>query len=102
VHSALSIDDNELVDHSDPETAAAAVENGDFDVAVVDLQIASMGGFAVTRSIRDTDNPIPVVLLLDREADVFLAGRAGASAWVVKPFTASALRAAITDVTGAA
>jgi len=102
VHAALSIGDNELLDHPDPATAADAASDGSVDVAVVDLQIDSMGGVAVTRTIRDTGDPVPVVLLLDREADIFLAGRAGASAWVVKPFTASALRAAITDVTGAA
>jgi len=102
VHAALSIGTNQLVDHADPSTAAGVTDNGSVDVAVVDLQVASMGGFAVTRSIRDTANPVPVVLLLDRKADVFLAGRAGASAWVTKPFTASALRAAVTDVTGAA
>jgi DNA-binding response OmpR family regulator len=102
VHAALSIGDNELVDHEDPETVTDVTKEGSVDVAVVDLQIASMGGVAVTRSIRDSEDPVPVVLLLDREADVFLAGRAGASAWVVKPFTAPALRAAVTDVTGAA
>jgi len=102
VHAALSIGKNELVDHSDPATAASAAFDGDFDVAVVDLQIASMGGVAVTHSIRDTESSVPVVLLLDREADAFLAGRAGASTWVTKPFTSSALRAAVTDVTGAA
>lgn len=101
VHAALSIGDNELIDHPDPATVADAVLAEDFDVAVVDLQVASMGGIAVTHSIRNTEVSVPVVLLLDREADTFLAGRAGASAWVTKPFSASALRAAIADVTGA-
>jgi DNA-binding response OmpR family regulator len=44
---------------------------------------------------------VPVVLLLDRQADTFLAGRSGADAWVTKPFTASALRAAIKTAMGA-
>ena len=66
-------------------------------MAVVDLQVASMGGMAITRSIRDLDDPVPVVLLLDREADTFLAGRSGATAWVVKPFTSSALRTAVSE-----
>jgi two-component system, response regulator FlrC len=101
VHSALSIGGNELIDHADPATAAAAVALGSADVAVVDLQVASMGGMAITRSIRDLEDPVPVVMLLDREADSFLAGRAGASAWVVKPFSAFALRTAVADVSGA-
>jgi DNA-binding response OmpR family regulator len=36
-----------------------------------------------------------LVMLLDREADVFLARRAGADAAVVKPFDAEELRTAI-------
>ncbi len=101
VHSALSIGENELVDHADPSTAAAAIESGSADVAVVDLQVASMGGMAITRSIRELAEPVPIVMLLDREADAFLAGRSGANAWVVKPFTAFALRNAVADVSGA-
>ena len=60
-----------------------------------------MGGMAITRSIRELDEPTPVVMLLDREADAFLAGRSGASGWVVKPFSAFALRTAIADASGA-
>ncbi len=101
VHAALSIGANELIDHDDPATAADAVGDESVDAAIVDLQVASMGGMAVTRAIRDREDPVPVIILLDREADTFLAGRSGASAWVTKPFTASALRAAVADVTGA-
>jgi DNA-binding response OmpR family regulator len=36
-----------------------------------------------------------VLLLLDRTADEFIAKRAGADRWVVKPFTAQAFRAAM-------
>jgi len=100
VHAALSIGNNELVVHSDPATAAIATGEESVNVAVVDLQVASMGGMAVTRSILDLKEPVPVVLLLDREADTFLAGRSGATAWVVKPFTASVLRAAVSDASG--
>ena len=102
VHAALSIGTNELIDHDDPATEAIATGEESVDVAVVDLQVASMGGMAITRSIRDLREPVPVVLLLDREADTFLAGRSGANAWVVKPFTTSALRAAVSDASGEA
>ncbi len=102
VHAALSIGTNELIDHDDPATAAAAAENESVDAAIVDLQVASMGGMAVTRAIRDGEHPVPVIILLDREADAFLAGRSGANAWITKPFTASALRATVADATGAA
>ena len=97
VHAALSIGTNELIDHEDPSTAAVAAGDESVDVAVVDLQVAAMGGMAITRSIRDLEHPVPVVLLLDREADTFLAGRSGATTWLVKPFTSSALRTAVSE-----
>ena len=100
VHAGLTRPDIEVTDHEDPTSAADVAVASGADVAVVDLQIGSMGGMAVTRAIRhesaSADGPgIPVVLLLDREADVFLARRAGAAAWVVKPFTSHQLRSAL-------
>jgi hypothetical protein len=38
------------------------------------------------------------VILLDRTVDGFLAKRAGADAWVVKPFTDHELRTAVGDL----
>ena len=100
VHAALTSPDYELVDHEDPKTVANTVANGSLDAVVVDLQVSSMGGMAVTRAVRENstvrgDETTPVVLLLDRAADTFLAGRSGAAAWVVKPFTAQELRGAV-------
>ena len=100
VHAALTTPDYELTDHEDPATVAGTVADGDFDAVVVDLQVSSMGGMAVTRSVRENNtvrgnDDTPVVLLLDRAADQFLAGRSGAAAWVVKPFTAQELRGAV-------
>jgi DNA-binding response OmpR family regulator len=95
VHAALSVAGNELFDHDDPATAAQRASDERADVAVVDLRVGSMGGMAVARDFRARSERVPVVLLLDREADTFLAGRSGADAWVIKPIEASTLRAAI-------
>ena len=67
------------------------------DVVVLDLQVGSMGGMAGTREIRHAaartgTDPAPVVVLLDREADSFLAKRAGATARIRKPFNGFELR----------
>ncbi len=100
--AALSVEGVEIVDHADPSTAAQRAIDDDVDVLVVDLQVGTMGGMAVTRDVRHiepTAGALPVVLLLDRAADRFLAGRAGADAWVTKPFTAGTLRGAIAAVT---
>lgn len=98
-HAALTDPGLELIDHTDPETAAdTAVETG-ADLVVADLQVGSMGGMAIVRALKgraavDGSTAIPVILLLDRAADAFLARRAGADAWVTKPFTAHELRQA--------
>ncbi len=60
------------------------------DVAITDLQIGSMGGMAVTMALRLDESSgavpyVPVLMLLDRAADVHLARRSGADGWLVKP-----------------
>ena len=85
----------------DPYRVADEVAADPPDVVLTDMQVSSMGGMAVARAVRnalpDGQAP-PVVVLLDRDADAFLAGRSGADAWVRKPFGASALRRAIDSV----
>jgi len=85
---------------TDPRAVTNEIEATLPDVVVVDMQIGSMGGMAVTRAVRDAAAvdripAPPVIMLLDRDADAFLAGRSGAAAWVRKPFSANELRAAI-------
>ena len=77
----------------------------DADLAIVDMQIGTMGGIAVALDIRlETDagrlSPCPVLLTLDRRADVFLARRAEAEGWVIKPLDPIRLRKAITALLG--
>jgi DNA-binding response OmpR family regulator len=65
---------------------------------LVDMQVGSMGAMAVTRDVRaraENRESLPVTILLDREADAFLAGRSGARNWLMKNALASELQAAI-------
>jgi DNA-binding response OmpR family regulator len=60
------------------------------DLAILDLQSGTMGGMAVTMSLRldesgDLLPHVPVLMLLDRTADVHLARRSGADGWLIKP-----------------
>jgi DNA-binding response OmpR family regulator len=85
----------------EPVGASARVEGTRPDVVIVDLQVKNMGGMAVVRDIKATIAPEKVprlVILLDRVVDGFLAKRAGADAWVVKPFTDHDLRIAVGDL----
>ena len=81
------------------QVAAGASDGGAYDVAIVDLQIGSMGGVAVTMALRLDASAgslpaVPVLLLLDRVADVHLAKRCGADGWLVKPLDPLRLRRA--------
>ena len=100
VRSALTDRRFTVATEADPRRAPEVVVESEPDVVLVDLQVGSMGGMAIIRAIRDAAavegayRP-PMVLLLDRDADDFLAGRSGADAWIRKPFSAAALRATV-------
>ena len=70
------------------------------DLAIVDMQIGTMGGIAVALDLRleaeaGRLDPCPVLLVLDRRPDVFLARRSGAEGWIIKPLDALRLRVAV-------
>lgn len=98
VRSALAIGSWEIEEINDPTGVVDRLEESRVDAVIVDMQVGSKGGMAVIRRIRQVtdvfDRP-RLVLLLDRSADAFLAGRAGADAAVLKPFDPPALRAAV-------
>lgn len=77
----------------------AAVDQHAPDLVVLDLQIGNMGGMAVASHLRAETAmgrlPDPAILmLLDREADIFLARRSDADGWIVKPLDSFRLRRA--------
>jgi CheY-like chemotaxis protein len=76
-----------------------AVKQRTPDVAVLDLQIGNMGGMAVTMQLRLDESVgalphVPVLMLLDRRADVNLARRSAADGWLIKPLDPLRLRRA--------
>lgn len=78
----------------------AAVRQAEPDLVVVDLQMGSMGGMAVCLELHLEESGgrlghVPVLMLLDRRPDVFLARRADAEGWLVKPLSPVRLRRAI-------
>jgi CheY-like chemotaxis protein len=112
VHILLATDAQWVLDEvvaalGSPETSFTVCSNGRDvtaavtartpDLAVLDSQIGSMGGFAVTMDLRLDETGgrlphIPVLMLLDRAADAQLAKRSGADTWLVKPLNALTLR----------
>jgi DNA-binding response OmpR family regulator len=73
------------------------------DLVILDQQIGRMGGMATTLDLHLEAGAgraphVPVLQLLDRRADVFLARRSEAEGWVVKPIDPLRLGRAITAV----
>jgi DNA-binding response OmpR family regulator len=67
------------------------------DLAVIDLQVGNMGGMAACLDLRLEEGAgrlahVPVLMLLDRRPDVFLARRSQADGWLVKPLDALRVR----------
>jgi DNA-binding response OmpR family regulator len=85
------------------QAVAGAVAESTPDLVVLDLQIGNMGGIAACLHLRHEAGAgrlpeVPVLMLLDRQADVFLARRSDADGWVVKPLDAFSLRKAATAI----
>jgi DNA-binding response OmpR family regulator len=82
-----------------------AVEEKAPDLVVLDLQVGKMGGMATCLDLRLEEGAgrlphVPVLMLLDRRADVFLARRSQAEGWIVKPFDPMRLARAVNAVMG--
>lgn len=83
---------------SGPAVMAAVAEELP-DLVIVDLQMGNMGAMAVCLELRleasyGRIGRVPVLMLLDRRPDVFLARRSGAEGWLVKPLDPIRLRRA--------
>lgn len=118
MHILLATDADHVVDDvtaalSSPDTSFTVCREGRLvsdlvgertpDLVILDLQIGSKGGMAVTMDLRldESSGALPttkVLMLLDRQADVHLARRSAADGWVIKPFSPLALKRAVADV----
>lgn len=103
VSAAIADPETSLTTVDDPGEGLALASERRFDLIAIDMQVKSTGGMATVRMFKDAMfrtelARVPVVLLLDRSADVFLAKRAGADAHLLKPFTSQQLRVIMTDL----
>ena len=88
---------------SNGREVARAVAAQTPDIAILDMQVGSMGGMAITMDLRldqsDGRLPkVPVLMLLDRIADVHMARRSGADGWTIKPLDSLRLRKAVNEI----
>jgi CheY-like chemotaxis protein len=105
-HEVASVTDGPDVEvvqvASGPEVVDAVLADPP-DLVVVDMQMGNMGGMAVCLELRLDESyldipHVPVLMLLDRRPDVFLARRSGAEGWLVKPLDPLRLRRATTTL----
>lgn len=99
VISTIARPEYEILEAASGQVALDLAHDREVDLVISDLQMSNMGGMAVTLELRleasyDAIAPVPVLLLLDRRADVLLARRSSAEGFVVKPIDPLRLRRA--------
>jgi DNA-binding response OmpR family regulator len=103
VRSVLSGGDTVVREVESGSAVAPAILADPPDLVILDLQIGSMGGMATCLDLRLEESAdrlphVAVLMLLDRRADVFLARRAAADGWVIKPLDPLRLRRAVNEL----
>lgn len=103
VTAALGAPDVSFTIVREGREVAAVVNDRTPDLVILDLQIGSKGGMAVTMDLRldasaGRSPDVKVLMLLDRQADVHLAKRSAADAWLVKPYNPLTLQRAVRDL----
>jgi DNA-binding response OmpR family regulator len=99
VDAALADKDTAVLRTRSGREVIAAVGEVEPDLVVLDLQIGNMGGIAtllhLQQEAEDGRLPsVPILMLLDRPADVPMTRRVAADGWLVKPLDAFRLRRA--------
>jgi len=103
VDAALSDDRTSVARVRAGRDVVAAIRQLEPALVVLDLQFGNMGGVATCLAIRNEESggrldPQQVLLLLDRDADEYLAKQSDADGWLVKPLDAMGLRRAVAAI----
>jgi two-component system chemotaxis response regulator CheY len=73
-----------------------------FDFVVSDINMPNMNGFDLLRNIRDDEQlkllPVLMVTAEAKKEDIIAAAQAGASGYIVKPFTKATLEGKLTKM----
>jgi DNA-binding response OmpR family regulator len=106
VRAAFVGRDQRVVEITRGQEVRNAVAREEPDLVILDLNIGNMGGVAAAADLRLEESGgrlphVPILLLLDREADRFLGKRADVDAMLVKPVDAGILRRAAKQMLGA-
>jgi DNA-binding response OmpR family regulator len=103
VRAALGSADTTIAVCDNGKNVRTSVSARPPDIAILDLQIGNMGGMATCMDLRleasgDRLPHVPILMLLDRAADVHLARRSEADGWLIKPLDPQRLRQAVSTI----
>ena len=80
----------------DGQAALKMLVDGDFNFVVTDVNMPNMNGFDLLRNIRAHEKlkalPVLLVTAEAKKEDIMTAAQAGASGYIVKPFTKATLQ----------
>jgi two-component system chemotaxis response regulator CheY len=86
----------------DGVTALPMLKNGDFDFLVTDWNMPGMTGIDLLKAVRADDNlsslPVLMVTAEAKRDQIIEAAQSGVNGYVVKPFTAQALKEKIDKI----
>ena len=86
---------NNTHEADDGNTALPMLKNGDFEFVVTDWNMPNMDGLQLLQTIRSTPAlahlPVLMITAEAKKENIIAAAQAGASGYIVKPFTAATL-----------
>jgi len=98
--------DHDIYRVREGQAVAEVLADVEPDLVILDLQIGNMGGMATSLLVKQEARAgrlpeAPVLLLLDREADEYLATESDADGWITKPLDSLRLRRAANELVDA-
>lgn len=93
-----------IIEAEDGEAALSIVQKGGVDLVITDWSMPKMSGIELVRSVRDDDSfrglPVMMVTAEATREQIIAAAEAGVDSYVVKPFSADALKERIASLVG--
>ena len=89
----LEMNDFSVTWIKDGKEATSAFKSVDFDICVIDIMLPNVDGFTIAKSIRQTDEQIPLIFLTAKtlKDDVVSGYEIGADDYITKPFDSDVL-----------
>jgi DNA-binding response OmpR family regulator len=78
--------------------ARAAIANGSFDLAILDMQLPDGTGFDVRETLKSSDTAVIFLTVVDDEGNIVKAFESGADDYITKPFRLRELLARVKRV----